>query len=64
MPFTAGREPNTSICTGCYLTVSPDPGQSLTEAEFKHACNFPLPTTKEEIGRGSTAKQLSALRAK
>jgi hypothetical protein len=38
MPFVAGREINTSICTGCFVTVKPQPLQTLEQAEFEHVC--------------------------
>jgi hypothetical protein len=40
--FVSGRETDTSICTLCYSTITPDPGQTLTEAQWEHSCRGPL----------------------
>jgi hypothetical protein len=38
MSFIYGRDANTSICTACYLTITPKPGQKLSEAQIEHVC--------------------------
>jgi hypothetical protein len=38
MFFLQGRGANTSICTACYLTITPRHGQKLSEAQREHMC--------------------------
>jgi hypothetical protein len=55
MPFALGRDVNTSICTTCYLTVTPKSGQKLTEAQDEHTCGLSDNDMKKPISKLSVA---------